>query len=93
MREFSGLLPRRKFNSFNWFKLTIMNKKEALIRCLRTAAWLLIALIPVIAGIILKEGNGSMLAQVLGWLSMADGLVIVVAGIIMARKRKEDGLV
>lgn len=70
-----------------------MNKKEALIRCLRTAAWLLIALIPVVAGIILKEGNGSMLAQVLGWLSMADGLVIVVAGIIMARKRKEDGLV
>ena len=39
-----------------------MNKKEALIRCLRTAAWLLIALIPV------------------------------VAGIIMARNRKEDGL-
>ena len=63
MREFSGLHRRRKFNSFNWFKLTIMNKKEALIRCLRTAAWLLIALIPV------------------------------VAGIIMARKRKEDGLV
>lgn len=70
-----------------------MNKKEALIRCLRTAAWLLIALIPVVAGIILKDGNGSMFAQVLGWLSMADGLVIVVAGIIMAGKRKEDGLV
>lgn len=70
-----------------------MNKKEALTRCLRTAAWLLIALISVVAGITLKEGNGSMFAQVLGWLSMADGLAIVVAGIIMARKRKEDGLV
>ena len=70
-----------------------MNKKEAIVKCLRTAAWLLIALIPVVAGICLKEENGSVFSQVLGWLSMADGLVVVVAGIIMARKRKEDGLV
>lgn len=70
-----------------------MNKKEALTRCLRTAAWLLIALIPVVAGITLKEGNGSMFAQVLGWVSMADGLAIIVAGIILARKKKENGLV
>ena len=70
-----------------------MSKREAIIKGLKVAGWLLMALIPVVAGIILKEGNGSMFAQVLGWLSMADGLAIVVAGIIMARKKKENGLV
>lgn len=67
-----------------------MNKKEALTRCLRTAAWLLLAIIPFIAGIAAKEGAENGFETFIGWAAMAEAVAIVVLGVVLGR-RKDGG--
>ena len=55
-----------------------MSFKEAIIKCLKVAGWLLLAIIPFIAGIAAKEGaaNGCELCR--GWAEWAGaGLMAV----------------
>ena len=64
-----------------------MSKREAIIKCLKMAGWLLLAIIPFIAGICAKEGASNGFETFIGWASMAEAVVIVVLGIVLGRKR------
>ena len=66
-----------------------MSFKEALIKGLKVAGWLLLAIIPLIAGICAKEGAENGFEVFIGWAAMAEAVVIVVLGIV--RGRKKDG--
>ena len=66
-----------------------MSKREALIKGLKVAGWLLLAIIPLIAGIAAKEGAENGFEVFIGWAAMAEAVVIVVLGIV--RGRKKDG--
>lgn len=64
-----------------------MSKREAIIKCLKVAGWLLLAIIPFIAGICAKEGASNGFETFIGWASMAEAVVIIVLGIVLGRKR------
>ena len=64
-----------------------MSKREAIIKCLKVAGWLLLAIIPLIAGIAAKEGAANGFETFIGWAAMAEAVAIVVLGIVLGRKR------
>lgn len=67
-----------------------MSFKEALIKGLKVAGWLLLAIIPLIAGIAAKEGAENGFETFIGWAAMAEAVAIVVLGIVLGR-RKDGG--
>ena len=67
-----------------------MSKREAIIKCLKVAGWLLLAIIPFIAGICAKEGASNGFETFIGWASMAEAVVIVVLGIVLGRKGNDS---
>ena len=67
-----------------------MSKREALIKGLKVAGWLLLAIIPLIAGIAAKEGAENGFETFIGWAAMAEAVAIVVLGIVLGR-RKDGG--
>lgn len=64
-----------------------MSFKQALVKCAKVAGWLILAVIPFIAGICAKEGASNGFETFIGWASMAEAVVIVVLGIVLGRKR------
>ena len=66
-----------------------MSFKEALIKGLKVAGWLLLAIIPFIAGIAAKEGAANGFETFIGWASMAEAVAIVVLGIVLGRKSND----
>lgn len=67
-----------------------MSFKEAIFKCLKVAGWLLLAIIPFIAGIAAKEGAANGFETFIGWASMAEAVAIVVLGIVPGRKRDDS---
>lgn len=67
-----------------------MSFKEALIKGLKVAGWLLMAIIPLIAGIAAKEGAVNGFETFIGWAAMAEAVAIVVLGIVLGRKRDDS---
>lgn len=67
-----------------------MSFKEALIKGLKVAGWLLLAIIPLIAGICAKEGAENGFETFIGWAAMAEAVAIVVLGVVLGR-RKDGG--
>ena len=67
-----------------------MSFKEALIKGLKVAGWLLLAIIPFIAGIAAKEGAANGFWTFIGWAAMAEAVAIVVLGVVLGR-RKDGG--
>lgn len=68
-----------------------MSFKEAIIKCLKVAGWLLLAIIPLIAGIAAKEGAANGFETFIGWAAMADSVVMAALVIAYSRRKKEDG--
>ena len=66
-----------------------MSFKEAIFKCLKVAGWLLLAIIPFIAGIAAKEGAANGFETFIGWASMAEAVAIVVLGIVLGRKSND----
>lgn len=64
-----------------------MSKREAIIKCAKVAGWLILAVIPFIAGIAAKEGTSNGFESFMGWAAMAEAVAIVVLGIVLGRKR------
>ena len=64
-----------------------MSLKEALIKGLKVAGWLLLTIIPFIAGICAKEGAANGFETFIGWAAMAEAVAIVVLGVVLGRKR------
>ena len=64
-----------------------MSFKEMIVKGLKVAAWLLAAIIPLIAGIAAKEGAANGFETFIGWAAMAEAVAIVVLGIVLGRKR------
>lgn len=64
-----------------------MSKREAIIKGLKVAGWLLLAIIPFIAGICAKEGAVNGFETFIGWAAMAEAVAIVVLGIVLGRKK------
>ena len=80
-----------------------MSFKEALIKGLKVAGWLLLAIIPFIAGICAllaiipfiagicaKEGAENGFETFIGWAAMAEAVAIAVLGIVLGRKRDDS---
>ena len=65
-----------------------MSFKEALIKGLKVAGWLLLAIIPLIAGIAAKEGAANGFETFIGWAAMADAVVMAV--LVIARSRRKQ---
>lgn len=65
-----------------------MSLKEALIKCLKVAGWLLLVIIPFIAGIAAKEGAANGFGTFIGWAAMADAVVMAV--LVIARSRRKQ---
>ena len=66
-----------------------MSFKEAFIKGLKVAGWLLLAIIPLIAGIAAKEGAENGFETFIGWAAMAEAVAIVVLGIVLGRKSND----
>lgn len=66
-----------------------MSKREALIKCAKVAGWLLLAIIPLIAGICAKEGAENGFETFIGWAAMAEAVAIVVLGVVLGRKSND----
>lgn len=66
-----------------------MSKREAIIKCLKVAGWLLLAIIPLIAGICAKEGAENGFETFIGWAAMAEAVAIVVLGVVLGRKSND----
>ena len=64
-----------------------MSKREAIIKGLKVAGWLLLVIIPFIAGITAKEGAANGFETFIGWAAMAEAVAIVVLGVVLGRKR------
>ncbi len=67
-----------------------MSRREAIIKCAKVAGWLLMAIIPLIAGICAKEGAANGFETFIGWAAMAEAVVIVVLGIVLGRKSNDS---
>ena len=65
-----------------------MSFKEALIKGRKVAGWLLLAIIPLIAGIAAKEGAANGFETFIGWAAMADAVVMAV--LVIARSRRKQ---
>lgn len=66
-----------------------MSFKEALIKCAKVAGWLLLAIIPFIAGVAAKEGAENGFETFIGWAAMADAVLMAVLAIVYGRRKKE----
>ena len=67
-----------------------MSFKEAIIKGLKVAGWLLLAIIPFIAGIAAKEGAENGFETFIGWAAMAEAVSIVVLGIVLGRRSNDS---
>lgn len=67
-----------------------MSFKEAMKKCCKVAAIMVMIIIPFIAGICAKEGAENGFESFMGWAAMADA--VLMAALVIARSRKkEDG--
>lgn len=66
-----------------------MSFKEMIVKGLKVAAWLLAAIIPFIAGIVAKEGAVNGFESAIGWLAMADAVIVAVLMIVRSRKKNQ----
>lgn len=66
-----------------------MSKREAIIKCAKVAGWLLLAIIPFIAGIAAKEGAANGFETFIGWAAMADAVLMAALVIAYGRRKKE----
>ena len=67
-----------------------MSFKEAMKKCCKVAAVMIIIIIPFIAGICAKEGASNGFESFMGWAAMADA-VLMAALVIVRSRKKEDG--
>lgn len=67
-----------------------MSFKEMVVKGLKVAGWLLLAIVPFIAGIAAKEGAVNGFETFIGWASMAEAVAIVVLGIVLGRKGNDS---
>ena len=68
-----------------------MSFKEALRKCCKVAAVMIIIIIPFIAGICAKEGAANGFESFMGWAAMADAVLMAALVIVYSRRKKEDG--
>lgn len=67
-----------------------MSKREAIIKGLKVAGWLLLVIIPFIAGITAKEGAANGFGTFIGWAAMAEAVAIAVLGIVLGRRSNDS---
>ena len=67
-----------------------MSFKEAMKKCCKVAAIMVMIIIPFIAGICAKEGAVNGFETFIGWAAMAEAVAIVVLGIVLGRKRDDS---
>ena len=67
-----------------------MSFKEALIKCAKVAGWLLLAIIPFIAGVAAKEGAENGFETFIGWAALADAVAMAVLVIARSRKKEDE---
>lgn len=67
-----------------------MSKREAIIKGLKVAGWLLLVIIPFIAGITAKEGAANGFETFIGWAAMAEAVAIAVLGIVLGRRSNDS---
>ena len=66
-----------------------MSFKEALRKCCKVAAVMIIIIIPFIAGICAKEGAADGFESFMGWAAMADAVLMAALVIVYGRRKKE----
>ena len=66
-----------------------MSFKEALRKCCKVAAVMIIIIIPFIAGICAKEGAANGFESFMGWAAMADAVLMAALVIVYSRRKKE----
>lgn len=66
-----------------------MSFKEAMKKCCKVAAIMVMIIIPFIAGICAKEGASNGFESFIGWAAMADA-VLMAALVIVRSRKKED---
>lgn len=67
-----------------------MSFKEAMKKCCKVAAIMVMIIIPFIAGICTKEGASNGFETFIGWAAMAEAVAIAVLGIVLGRKRDDS---
>lgn len=67
-----------------------MSFKEALRKCCKVAAVMIIIIIPFIAGICAKEGASNGFESFMGWAAMADAVLMAALVIAYGRRKKEE---
>lgn len=67
-----------------------MSFKEAMKKCCKVAAIMVMIIIPFIAGICAKEGASNGFETFIGWAAMAEAVAIAVLGIVLGRKRDDS---
>lgn len=67
-----------------------MSFKEALRKCCKVAAVMIIIIIPFIAGICAKEGASNGFESFMGWAAMADAVLMAALVIVYGRRKKEE---
>lgn len=67
-----------------------MSFKEALRKCCKVAAVMIIIIIPFIAGICAKEGAADGFESFMGWAAMADAVLMAALVIVYGRRKKEE---
>lgn len=65
-----------------------MSFKEAMKKCCKVAAIMVMIIIPFIAGICAKEGAENGFESFMGWAAMADA--VVMAALVIVRSRKKE---
>ena len=65
-----------------------MSFKEAMIKCCKVAAVMVMIIIPFIAGICAKEGAANGFESFMGWAAMADA--VLMAALVIARSRRKQ---
>lgn len=67
-----------------------MSFKEAMTKCCRVAAVMIMLMIPFIAGICAKEGAANGFESFMGWAAMADAVLMAALVIAYSRRKKEE---
>ena len=67
-----------------------MSFKEALRKCCKVAAVMIIIIIPFIAGVCAKEGASNGFESFVGWAAMADAVLMAALVIVYSRRKKEE---
>lgn len=65
-----------------------MSFKEAMTKCCKVAAAMVMIIIPFIAGICAKEGAANGFESFMGWTAMADAVVMAVMVIVRGSRKQ-----